>query len=97
MSVTQETYPIIKMAAAADQLAAVQDVNYLHWVAKGASAGHDLLVKDNANNVVWEEVATGANYSKIHIIKHPIDRLKITTMTSGTLYVILKAPHGWSP
>lgn len=96
MAVTQEDYPIIKMSAQGDQLAGVEDVNYLHWISKGAIAGDDLLAVDDDDNVVWEEVADGANYSKIHITKHPINKLKVTTMDSGTLYVIKKAPHGWS-
>ena len=97
MAVTQKTYPIIKMATEADQLDGVEDINYLHWVSKGATAGDDLLVVDDDDNVVWEEVADGVNYSKIHIIKHPVNKLKITTMDSGTLYVIKKTPYGWSP
>ncbi len=97
MSVTQETYPIIKMTAAADQLAAVRDVNFLHWISKGATEGDDLLVVDDDDNVVWEEVADVVNFSKVHIIKQHINKLKITTMSSGTLYVITKTPFGWSP
>ncbi len=97
MAVTQETYPIIKMATEADQLAGIEDIDYLHWVSKGATEGDDLLVVDDDDNVVWEDVAEIVNCSKIHIIKHPINKLKITTMGSGTLYVITKTPFGWSP
>ena len=97
MAITQEDKPIIKMTAGADQLDNVEDVNYLHWVSKLASAGDDLLVADDDDNVIWEEVADGANFSKIHIIKHPVNKLKITTMDSGTLYVVKKTPFGWSP
>ena len=97
MAVTQKTYPIIKMATEADQLDDVKDVNYLHWVSKGATVGDDLLVVDDDDNVVWEDVADVVNFSRIHIIKHPINKLKITTMDSGTLYVIKKTPFGWSP
>ena len=97
MAVTQEAYPIIKMTAAADQLTGVEDVNYLHWISKGATEGDDLLVVDDDDNVVWEDVADIVNCSKLHIIKHRINKLKITTMTTGTLYVITKTPFGWSP
>jgi len=97
MAVTQETYPVIKMAAEADALSGVVDVDYLHWVSKGATVGDVLLVADDDDNVVWEEVAEIVNCSKTHIIRHPINGLKLTTMDSGTLYVIKKAPFGWSP
>ena len=96
-AVTQETYPIIKMPTQGNQLNNTEDINYLHWVSKLAVAGDDLLVADDDDNVIWEEVADGANFSKIHIIKHPVNKLKITTMDSGTLYVVKKTPFGWSP
>ena len=101
MAVTQYTTPVIKMAAQGDAMSDVLadpivDVNYLHWVSKGATAGDDLLVKDTDGNTIWEEVADGAYFSKLHVIKHPINDLTVTTMDSGTLYVVKEPPKGWN-
>ncbi len=88
MAVTQKTFPIKKMAVEGDQLDGEDNVEYLHWVSKGATVGDDLLVQDDDGNTVWEEVADVVNFSRIHVIKHKINKLKVTTMDSGTLYVI---------
>lgn len=96
MAVTQLDTPVIKMAAESDALTGlVVDVNYLHWVSKGAIAGDDLLVSDVNGDIIWEEVADGANYSKLFVLKHPVNGLVVTTMDSGTLYVIKASSDGW--
>jgi len=71
------------------------DVEYLHWVSKGATVGDDLLVSDGAGNVIWEDVADVINFSRIHVLKHPVNDLTVTVMDSGTLYVIKAPSDGW--
>ncbi len=96
MAVTQENMPVVKMTGAADALTGAVDVNYLHWVSKGATAGDDLLVQDADDNTIWEDVADGAYFSKQFVLKHPVNGLKVTTLDSGTLYVIKEPPHGFN-
>ena len=101
MGVTQENTPVIKCAAAADVInstyvpGGIVDVEYMHWVSKGATVGDDLLVSDGAGNVLWEDVADVVNVSKLHVLKHPVKDLTVTTMTTGTLYVIKAPSDGW--
>jgi len=101
MAITQGSTPVIKITAAGvvdDTVvpAGITEVNYLHWVSKGAVADDDLLVSDGDGNTLWEEVADGARFSKLHVIKHPIKDLTVTTIDSGTLYVIKQNPTGWN-
>ena len=100
MAVTQETTPVVKMAAEGDAMSDVLadpivDVEYMQWFSKGAIAGDDLLVSDGAGNEIWAEVADGANFSKLHILKHPVNDLTVTVMDSGALFVIKAPPDGW--
>ena len=88
MANTQLDTPVIKMTAVSIPLINETDVNYFHWVSKGAVAGDDLLVVDGDGNTLWEEVADGVNYSKIHVIKNKVKGLTISVIDSGTLYVI---------
>ena len=100
MAVTQETTPVVKMAAQGDAMSDVLadpivDVNYLLWISKAATAGDDLLVSDGAGNEIWPDIADGANYTKLFVLKHPIKDLTVTTMDSGALYVIKAPSDGW--
>jgi hypothetical protein len=98
MAVTQEYFFNIKMTAAGDQLKNDVDVNYLQLIAKGAIAGDDFLVEDGDGNVIWEEVADGANFSKQFVVKHRVKNLKLVTLdTAGAkLYVINDTYRDWS-
>ena len=100
MGVTQETTPVIKMAAEGDAISDVLadpivDVAFLLWVSKTAIAGDDLLVSDGAGNEIWPDVADGANYTKLFVLKHPVNDLTVTTMDSGALFVIKAPSDGW--
>lgn len=91
MAVTQRGKPIVKMTEVNDELEGKERVNYLHWISKAAEAGDDLLVVDEDGDTIWEEAADGLYSSRIHLIGNIIRGLKISVMSSGTLYVI-KAP-----
>jgi hypothetical protein len=93
VGVSQENFAVIKFTAEGDQLNFNVNVSYLHWISKNALAGDDLLILDGDGNTVWEEVADGANFSKIHILRHSVKKLKVQTMDSGTLYVIQKPSY----
>ncbi|MCU0521330.1 MAG: hypothetical protein MUF84_11640 [Anaerolineae bacterium] len=96
MAVTQEAFPVIKMTAEADELSDIVSVNFLHWYSPDADAGDLLLVVDTDDNEVWADVADGLYTSKRHVLKHPINKLKISKMDSGTLYVIKEPPLGFN-
>ena len=102
MGVTQGSTPVVKCGAEADVISSVYvpngivDVAYLLWVSKTAIAGDDLLVSDGDGNEIWPDIADGANYTKLFVLKHPVKDLTVTVMDSGALYVI-KAPQvGWN-
>jgi len=102
MPVTQASTPVIKCSAETDVIdstkvpGGITDVNYCMWVSKDAIAGDDLLVSDGDGNTLIEDVADGAYFSKIYVLKHPIKDLTITTMDSGTFYVVKEPPRGWN-
>lgn len=96
MAVTQEAFPIIKMATEGDQLTGVVSVNFLHWYSPDADAGDLLVVVDADDNEVWLDVADGLYTSKRHVLKHPINGLKVSKLDSGTLYVIKEPPLGFN-
>ena len=101
MGVTQGSTPVIKCATQGDIInstyvpGGIVDANYLLWVSKAAVAGDDLLVSDGAGNEIWPDIADGANYTKLFVLKHPIKDLTVTTMDSGALYVIKAPSDGW--
>ncbi len=88
MANTQTDTPVIKMTAASIPLIDETDVNYFHWISKGATVGDDLLVVDGDGNTLWEEVADVVNLSKMFVIKNKVKGLTISVIDSGTLYVI---------
>ena len=90
MAVTQSTFNIIKMGAAADAITGLRKVNFLLWHAKAAAAGHDLVVSDAAGNVIWVDTADGANYKNFCPLKNTVNGITVTTMDSGELYVYLE-------
>ena len=94
MAITQAGKNIIKMTAANDALTENIDILFLHWYSKGASAGDDLLVVDADGDTVWQEVADGSNFSRIFPIKNRINKLKVSTIDTGTLYVVRAVYHG---
>ena len=102
MAVTQGSFPVIKCSAQADVIdsdsvpGGIVNVNYAMWVSKGATAGDDLLVKDGDGNTIIEDVADGAYFSKIYVLKHPFADITITTMDSGTFYIVKESPKGWN-
>lgn len=101
MAVTQYTTPVIKMAAQGDAISDVLadpivPVNYAMWVSKGATAGDDLLISDGDGNTIIEDVADGAYFSKIYVLKHPFNDVVVTTMDSGTFYLVKEPPRGWN-
>ena len=49
MAVTQSTFNVIKMGAAADAITGLIDVNFLYWHSKAAAADDDLVVV-----ILWE-------------------------------------------
>ena len=100
MGVTQETTAVIKMATEGDKMSDVLadpavDVAYMLWVFKLAVAGNELVVSDGSGNVIWHDIADGANYTKLFVLKHPVKDLTVTTMDSGALYVIKAPADGW--
>ena len=101
MPVTQANSPVIKCSIATDVInstyvpGGIVDVEYMHWVSKGATVGDDLLISNGAGEVLWEDVADIVNVSKLHVLKHPVNDLTVTTMDSGTLYVIKAPSDGW--
>ncbi len=98
MAVTQRYTPFIKMTAADDQIDGYVDIEYLHLVAKAAIAGDDFEFQDGFGNTIWKEVADGANFSKIHVVKHRVWGFKIVTLdTAGAeLYVNNDTYRDWS-
>jgi len=91
MAVTQSTTAVIKMAAQADAVTGIIDVNFLYWHSPGANVGDTLLVKDAAGNTIWADNADGANYKSYCPLKNKVNGITVTTMTSGTLYVYKEA------
>jgi len=101
MAVTQYHTPVVKFAAEGDALSDVLtnsaiDTSYFAWVSKGANAGDDLLVSDADGNTIIEDVADGAYFSKIYVIKAQFNDIVITTLDSGTFYAIRKPPDRWT-
>ena len=67
----------------------------LRWIG-GTTAGHSLLVVDSGSNVIWESLASGANYVEETVIDEdavPRGRrtgFRVATMQSGRLLVYYK-------
>lgn len=64
----------------------------IRWVSSAAAQGDTCVVEDAVGNVVFESEATGADFSdEIELGKVPlINGLKVSTLTSGNLYIYLR-------
>ena len=100
--VSQENTPVIKCSAQGDVIDNTKvpggkvNVNYLQWYNPSGQAGDLLLVSDGNGNDIWPEIWPGTNeVSPLHVLKHPVHNLTVTTMTRGTLYIIKAFPYGW--
>lgn len=65
-------------------------VRSIRWVAKGASAGHQCIVKDPlTQRVLWESVASGANFldKDLPIVVTWQNGFTVATLDSGVLYL----------
>lgn len=63
-------------------------VKALRWVDAGA-ADDDCVIKNTAGKVVWEGVATGADYTESSLIERWWDGIDVTALDSGVLYIEL--------
>ena len=70
----------------------VAAVARIRYVSSAASAGDECKVTDAVGNVVFDTVATGADFSdEVELSKvPPINGLKLATLTSGQVYVYLR-------
>ena len=66
-------------------------IGWIRWVAAGAAAGNGVTLKTAGGRVLWESVATGANYVEAEHWNPdaPLvaDGLACTTLAAGTLYI----------
>lgn len=61
-------------------------IKKVRWVSKTATAGDQVILKDEAGNVVWESCAPAANFTD----KDDLNRqatFTVDTITSGHLYL----------
>lgn len=70
----------------------VVGVARMRWVSATAAQGDSCVVKDTAGNIVFESVASGADWAdEVELGKvPPILGLQLTTFTSGHLYIYLR-------
>jgi len=87
MAVTQSTFNVIKMGAAADAITGLINVNFLYWHSKAAAADDDLVVSDSLGNILWVDTADGARYKNFCPLKQRVNGITVTTMDTGELYV----------
>lgn len=59
----------------------------LRWVSPAAVAGHAVKVEDRNGEVVWEAVATGANFQEESLIEEDVNGFELASISSGILYV----------
>ena len=90
MAITQlgSNNPI--MTAAADEITGSMFVKSFRWVCDGSAvAGHHLVVGDSAGNVFFDSYADGAYYIDIMPVYKQLKGIKVSTISSGKLYVNL--------
>ena len=64
----------------------------IRWVSKTASAGDQAIIQDADGIVYWESVASGSNYVESDLLERKWQKdFKVTTLTTGTLYIYLYA------
>jgi hypothetical protein len=95
MAVTRDTKNgIVKMTAAADEVTGQLPVQFIYWYAKGATAGDDLLVTDSADNEIYADAATEANYTRIFPVNRWVYGIKVATLDHGYIVVMLEKTYG---
>ena len=63
-------------------------VKAIRWVAPAAVAGNTVVVQNAASAVLWESVASGANYTEEAIVEEWWESgFKVPTLAAGVLYV----------
>ena len=97
MAVSQEDIGIVKMTAVADAITGIKHVNFIRWVAKGATGGEDLLVYNTDDKTILEAVADGANFEKDYPIKQSLNGVKVSAIGAGSIYIHLapENPRNW--
>lgn len=66
-------------------------VRSIRWVSKGATAGDDAKITADDDSVLWESVASGANYAEESMINADwIGGFKAPILDSGTIYITLQ-------
>ena len=70
--------------------AAMMRVKSVRWVAPSAAAGNAVVIQDANDKILWETIATGANYTEEAIVENWwMSGFKVPTLASGVLYVTL--------
>ena len=66
-------------------------VQGIRWVG-ATTATHQLIVTDSDNNVLWESIASGANYVESDLMLNRTwhGGFKLPTIGSGKLYIMLQ-------
>lgn len=62
-------------------------VQCFRWVSPLAVAGHFVFVRDKNDHLVWESVASGANYEDVDHLEFSFFGLKVPDLSSGRLYI----------
>lgn len=81
---------IYAFSAAGDSLPGTIYLKHLRWVG-ATTAGHQLIVEDDAGNVIWESVADGQYMIDVFPFYRYITGINPVTMGSGTLYAYTAA------
>lgn len=64
-------------------------VKSIRWVAPAAVAGNTAVVQNSASAVLWESVATGANYTEEAVVEAWWESgFKVPTLAAGILYIV---------
>lgn len=71
----------------------LQNVKSLRWVSKTAAGGDQVILKDAlGTRIIWESVATGANFKDETFFEEVLrDGMNLTTIGSGKFYVLLRS------
>ena len=59
----------------------------IRWVSPTANAGDQVVITDKNGDMVWESVATGANYVEETPFSLSANGFELTTIDSGRVYV----------
>lgn len=86
MAVTNSGKSPVKCSALNDALTGRWRLTYLRWVG-ATTAGHVLVVNDEAGDLIWSAEADGPNFNDIQPIFENKDGLVVATMQSGYLLV----------